>query len=404
MFSWRKRLGLAFGLFSALLIVATLLYLGAHRNSVSQLRINVAEQLTAVIAFSFLASLLVYRRPNNLISWLLLGVAFLQLATLIDLAVKISLFEGAELTAGLAFWGTLWDRSGGVTYVLLAYLFVIFPEGRLPSPRWRWSTWLLGGFILMTAGLVIFTTYDASRALRIAESNGSELTLVPVADGLTVMHVRQIPELAVPYYVLMASSLIMVLLGLWSQVIRFRRGGFVARQQSKWAIFVMAIWAAGLIPFFLLLDLRPFLVTLLRPLLPTAIAVPILRYRLYDIDLIIRRTLVYALLTSLLALIYFGLVSILQYTVLWMIGETSPVVIVISTLIIAALFAPIRRWVQRFIDLRFFRRKYDAQQVMAQFTEAVQHEVDMQQLTTDLINLVDKTMRPESISIWLKDR
>ena len=137
-------------------------------------------------------------------------------------------------------------------------------------------------------------------------------------------------------------------------------------------------------------------------ILGISLATAILRYRLYDINVIIRKTLLYGLLTGLLALVYFGSVVLLQTIFEAITGEGSPVVIVISTLLIAALFAPLRRRLQVSIDRRFFRRKYDAQRVLAQFAQTAQAEVQLETLTADLQHVVEETMQPESLSLWLK--
>jgi hypothetical protein len=145
-----------------------------------------------------------------------------------------------------------------------------------------------------------------------------------------------------------------------------------------------------------------FLIIFLLLILPAAITIAILRYKLWNIDLIIRKTLVYALLSGLLALVYIGTVIVLQTVFDSFSNQQSPVVIVISTLAIAALFAPLRRRVQAFIDRRFYRQKYDAQQVLAQFAQTARHEVSLDALTAELSYVVQETMQPERISIWLK--
>jgi hypothetical protein len=190
-------------------------------------------------------------------------------------------------------------------------------------------------------------------------------------------------------------------------MIRFRRVGGVEREQIKWLFYAAAIFAFTYVPSFILTDftdpenLWSFLWVFGMLSIPLAIAIAILRYRLYDIDIIIRRTLQYALLTALLALVYFGGVVLLQSLFESITGEQSAIAIVLSTLVIAALFAPLRLRIQKSIDKRFYRHRYDAEQALASFASTARDEVDLDELTAALVRVVDDTMQPEMVSLWL---
>ena len=207
--------------------------------------------------------------------------------------------------------------------------------------------------------------------------------------------------------------------GLTSQIYRYRKVSTpMERQQTKWVVFAFGAFIGVLVVQGTLL--KPltgsigtptrfwyeFLgngVILPQTLIPLAIGISILRYRLFDIDVIIRKTLVYTVLSGLLALVYFGMVVLLQSLFDSVSGQESPIAIVISTLVIAALFVPLRQRMQAVIDRRFYRKKYDAQQVLAQFAQTARDEVDMEALQAELLRVVQETLQPNQLSIWLKE-
>ena len=269
---------------------------------------------------------------------------------------------------------------GTSTWLAFFPLLYLFPDGRFIP---RWTRWLLPIWLGVTMGVFVFS-------------------LLPEALAFV----------AVPIY---------LVIGIVSQGYRyFRRSDAAQRQQTKWVFFALGlvvlviIWS--LVNFALIPsnprstvgDLWTWIVaTALRQLslaaLPLSIGLAILRYRLWDIDVIIRKTLVYAVLTALLGMVYFGSVILLQRVFGSLTGiEQSPLAIVISTLIIAALFTSLRRRIQDVIDRRFFRKKYNAEQVLAQFALTARDETDLDALTAELVRVVQETMQPERVSIWLR--
>ncbi len=330
--------------------------------------------------------LLVYWALGGLILWRQ-GLSWLGLTVSLALIVlPISTISGSNDWSAndptLLFLAVAVEILGNS--IMVAFLYLL-PNGRF-SPKWAYIPMVFT--ILFVSGLAL-------------EINGI-ITLSAQALSL-----------------LQTATVSLVLIGGGLQVFRYlRASNLVERQQTKWIIFgilsyvlsVMVwvlVYGGGLaIPdgkLRLLANLAgSFLIYLLLLVLPAAITIAILRYKLWNIDLIIRKTLVYSLLSGLLALVYLGTVILLQTVFDSFSSQQSPVVIVISTLVIAALFAPMRRRVQTFIDRRFYRQKYNAQQVVAQFAQTARDEVSLDALTAELSRVVQVTMQPERISIWLK--
>jgi uncharacterized membrane protein YagU involved in acid resistance len=206
----------------------------------------------------------------------------------------------------------------------------------------------------------------------------------------------------------------------YAVIYRYRRvSNATERQQTKWVMAGMLGTFIVVIPFLGIATAFPpsqpsperlaFVTLVLLPIsaltyfaVSGGIAFAILRYRLYDVDIIIRRTLQYSVFTGVLALTYFGSIVVLQSIFTAVTGQSSAVIVVISTLAIAALFAPLRRRVQDVIDRRFFRKKYDAAKTLADFAATCRDETDLDTLTARLVEVVDETMQPESVALWLK--
>jgi hypothetical protein len=271
-----------------------------------------------------------------------------------------------------------------------------FPNGHPPSSRWKW----VNGLAL---GVILFAAVSSAFAVKIGPSSGewvvgNPLGFIPISNT-TFNLVGIISNIA---------TLIVAGASIASLFFRFHRAKPIERLQIKWLLFAGAILILSFIWVLITWEEPP---TVILPILmggisllliPLAITIAILRYRLYDIDLIIRRTLQYTILTGLLALIYFGSVLLLQNLFVLLIGEQSPVVTVISTLVIAALFNPLRVRIQDFIDKRFYRKKYDAEQALANFATIARDEVDLNSLSASIITVVTETMQPEKLSLWLR--
>jgi len=190
-----------------------------------------------------------------------------------------------------------------------------------------------------------------------------------------------------------------MILSVASLVLRFRRSRGEERQQMKWFVYAgVLVVAVLLVP----VAASPLLQIFVMPALPVAAGVAILRYRLYDIDAIINRTLVYGAVTISLALVYFGSVATLQYAFRTLTGGGSQLVIVASTLAIAALFGPLRRRIQALIDRRFYRRKYDAAKTLETFSVRLRDAADPGRLEADLLTVVRETVQPEHVSLWMR--
>jgi hypothetical protein len=275
----------------------------------------------------------------------------------------------------------LLQLGGQVALTLVPLLMLLFPTGRLPSPRWRPLAW-----ISTTAGAVLLS-------LVFFFGNPEEVGGVITITTIAVVSV------------IFAS----IFLSALSIVVRYRRASGAERQQLRW--FALAAVPIGTISVGQLLWLDLLLPEALSNLLEAAsitilyvaIGIAILRYRLYDIDIIINRTLVYGSLTVMLVLVYVGSVVGLQYILRALTGQESQLAIVASTLVIAALFNPLRQRIQNFIDYSFYRRKYDAAKTLEAYSAKLRDETDMDILNSELLSIVRETMQPEHISLWLRE-
>ncbi|MBI3960865.1 MAG: hypothetical protein HY328_18800 [Chloroflexi bacterium] len=343
-----------------------------------------------MLLFVIVGALIVLRHTDNLIGWLLIATGMINHLSTFGKAYAL---YGALPAAAVGAWMYGWMELVAIGLMWLAFLH--FPDGRLLSQRWQWvRTALICAIGLVGVVAVLLWPHRHNPALM-----GIFEKEVGFEAAAVVLRIAQ--------FVLFPSTVAVAV----SILLRFRRATGIARQQIKWLLYAGSILAAGGLTFLVTgtgpeHPDAPLIGVLLAALgligIPVAIGIAILRYRLYDIDLIIRRTLQYSILTGLLALVFFGSVTLLQSIVSAVSGQQSALATVLSTLAIAALFNPLRRRVQEVIDRRFYRRKYDAQQVLARFAVTARDETDLDKLAEELQRVVGETMQPEGAGVWLQ--
>jgi hypothetical protein len=360
------------------------------------LTLDSALVLVLLLAFGTVGALVVAGRPENWIGWIFCAGALLWVfgQTGQEYAMYALETRPGALPLGIwAAWLASWTFDIG-WFLLLTFTFLLFPTGHLPSRRWRPVAWIAAFFIVTH----VMTKPFAPGPL---EALPSAINPVGVeAAGVALWISDQFT------FLLLGT----IAISMMSIVVRFRYATGLERQQLKWITYVVGVLlmlfaASSLIGELLGSDAYPLAleVALLLSFVafPIAVSIAILRYRLYDIDIIINRTLVYGLLTMALATVYVGCVVLLR-SVLAPLTGSSELAIVTSTLAIAALFNPLRRRIQATIDKRFFRRKYDATKVLAAFGRTVRDETDLEALTSEMLHVVDETMQPETVGLWLR--
>jgi hypothetical protein len=353
---------------------------------------SVIINLVTLLTFSVVGAIIASRQPRNAIGWIFCSVGLVVgMTSLTGGYAEYRIAGGSALgnLAETAAWVSTW------TWILLVYVptsfgLLLFPDGRLPSSRWRPVAWCaVLGIIGFVAGLA--------------------LEPGPLEDY---------PQITNPYGVdspILLVGLAAALLGAASMVasavslvIRMRHAGSEQRQQIKWlayagVVIVGAIFVGGVIAIWNT-DVSIAIIAFGLLGFPVFTGIAIVRHRLYDIDVVINRTLVYGSLTLMLALVYFGGVATFQTLFRALTGQERlpQLAVVASTLAIAALFDPLRRRIQSFIDRRFYRKKYDAAKTLETFSSKLRDETDLDALSDDLISVVEATIQPEHASLWLR--
>ena len=358
------------------------------------------------LAFPLVGALIASRRPHNPIGWICLADGLLWM--FLGMSDYYSFYGVAQPgslpfpvgLAGLNHW--MWVPTVGLVGT---YLLLLFPDGKLPSRRWRPLGWLSGVVIVLLSIGVMLSPEPLENLGGIRNPFGLEVQAWVADAGWIVLPLLPLCMLA------SAASL----------VLRYRRSRGEEREQIKWiafaasvvgllyliamvasVIFLSETWFAAGSPLWL--DLLEYAALLSFTGLPIAVGFAVLKYRLYDIDVVINRTLVYGSLTATLALVYFGGVTTTQamFRVLTGQEQQPQLAVVVSTLVIAALFNPLRRRIQSFIDRRFYRRKYDARKTVEAFSGKLRNETDLEALNNELVGVVGETMQPAHVSLWLR--
>jgi hypothetical protein len=360
------------------------------------------EPTTIAVGYSVIGAIIASRLPRHPIGWVCCAVGFTGAVEHLsgEYAVYALLARPEALMGGKAMlWlqGWFWILMFGLIVILL----LLFPNGRLPSNRWRWFAWFSVALTLLAAILAVISPDVGLDVLR--PSGGGHISF---ANPLGVEGLPNIFRLV--------QTLVLALgpVAAASVVIGRRNARGIERQQIKWLLYAGAIFFVGNIlkntVFSPLGEVSwglwvGYLLVGIGGLGgPIAIGIAILRYRLYEIDILINRTLVYGSLTAMLVAIYFGGIVVLQRVFVLLTGQQSALAVVASTLLIAALFTPLRRRIQSFIDRSFYRRKYDAAKTLEGFSTKLRNETDLDALSDDLVGVVRETMQPASVSLWLR--
>jgi hypothetical protein len=371
---------------SLLLLTLSLFYPGVPTNYYW------LETTVIAASYSTVGAVVAPRLRESPIGWLFcaIGLSFAVVHFSAEYAIYALLARPGSLPGGelsVWIWSWVWVPAIG----LVVFLDSLFPDGRLPGARWRW-------FARLTIAAVL------AGALLAAFSPGQILQL-PLENPLGI---EGLPN---AYRAVEAFMYALVVVAASSMLMRLRRVGWIERQQIKWFAYTTAVAISGVIlknTIFPVVGVTwawwvGFVLTVVGLAgNPIAMGIAILRYRLYEIDLLINRTLVYGPLTGMLAMVYVGSVVLLQGVFRTLTGQQSQLAVVASTLAIAGLFIPLRRRIQSFVDRRFYRRRYDATNTLEAFGARLRDETDLDAVSDDLVGVVRETMQPAHVSLWLR--
>jgi hypothetical protein len=389
------RLAVALGVVALVLNIAALVLIASADQSAPQLVRGMAILLTAAVGM-----LVAVRRPGNLLGWLLLGCGVLFSLQGGSVAYSILDYRLHHGTLPLGRLAIALQPTWAAGLVLVAGALWLFPDGHLPTGRWRrvGGTLFAAGLAFGALNFVPWVTAAAARTLRV-DANGTPAAMEhPAGIGLVWVIVENIG-----FFALIISWVVWLAL----QVPKYRRSSGERRLQLKWlysgaAVFIVCL-GFGLFQSDKVSGLAAVIGGVLAAgvaALPIALGIGIMKYRLYEIDRIISRTLAYAIVTGLLVGVYAGLVLLATGVLRF----SSPVAVAAATLAAAALFSPLRRWVQRIVDRRFNRAHYDAEETVAAFAGRLRGSVDLASIQEELAATVDQAFEPTHVSVWVTGR
>ena len=356
-------------------------------------------QWWAFTPFGVVGFVVAWRKPGNPLGWCLLGLAVAGALSEAGSFYAIASYRVRHGTLPLGWVAMLAQPGWAIAIVLIGLAVLIFPDGTLPSARLRWVLWLYlaMGLVWMVSAYVITVNAILHHDIRV-DSGGNLLALDNGAASPSWWNALQ--------DVLLVALALSLLLSLAGQVVSYRRSSGERRQQLKWLLGGFAVGLAGLGLGIALGNATGFwgavghVASLAIFAVPVSMGVAILKYRLYDIDRVLSRTLAYAIVTGLLIGVYAGLVLLAQQVLRF----SSPVAVAASTLAAAALFNPVRRRVQHAVDRRFNRARYDADQTVTAFAARLQDAVDLDAVRDDLAGVVRAALEPAHLALWTAPR
>ena len=343
----------------------------------------------SVIAFGTMGALVAAHVPANPLGWIFLAFALgVTAAGATENYAYHGLVNDPGSLPGALLAGWLYAWAWYPTIGLISFVPLLYPTGRVPGRRWRPVLW---GLIGVIGASTLSWMLDPGPL-----GDDSKLPDNPVGFGFVGNVHDWLDPVTTVVLVPLAGAVAL------SVVVRFRRSRGDERQQMKWMVFAVAVLAASIVLSSVTRWNGDIVFSIAIVQLPVAVGIAMLKYRLYDIDRLINRTLVYVALTAVLGAAYVGLVLAGQSLSSSLVGS-GDLAIAVSTLLVAALFLPLRSRVQRFVDRRFYRRRYDAQRTLEGFGARLREQVELETLRSDLGSVVEDTMQPAHVSVWLRE-